>query len=77
MGSSPISGASRTILHLFLYSTTALFNKLNFLSDNQFGFRKNHSTFRALIFKIVDKIERAMVTTLVTFILTLVRDLTQ
>ena len=35
------------------------FNKINVLSDNQIGFRKNHSTFHALIL-IVDKIQRAM-----------------
>ena len=35
------------------------FNKMNVLSNNQFGFRKNHSTFHALIL-IVDKIQRAM-----------------
>ena len=35
------------------------FNRINFLHDNQFGFRKNHSTFHALIL-IVDKIQRAM-----------------
>ena len=35
------------------------FNKINVLSDNQFGFRKNHSTFHSLIL-IVDKIQKAM-----------------
>ena len=34
------------------------FNKI-FFSDNQFGFRKNHSTFHTLIL-IVDTIQRAM-----------------
>ena len=35
------------------------FNKTNVLSDNQLGFRKNHSTSHALIL-IADKIQRAM-----------------
>ena len=54
------------------------FNKIDVLSDNQFGFRKNHSTFHPLIL-IVDKIQRAMEEGNYScgILLTLVRHLTQ
>ena len=37
----------------------AYIDKINVLCDNQFGFRKNHSTTHALLL-ITDKIQRAM-----------------
>ena len=57
---SLLSIFNRLLKKLMYNRLISYFNKINVLSDNQFGFRKNHSTFHALIFKIADKIQRPM-----------------
>ena len=56
---SLLSIFNRLLEKLMYNRLISYFNKINVLSDNQFGFRKNHSTFHTLIL-IVDKIQRAM-----------------